>query len=365
MPLTRTPKDDSRFLRGRQGDPLPRNPNAPAPQAPVPNHGLPGWEDLSHSGLLLDAARLAELASHTPAPLDGYTEDKLRRRATALLDGEAAESAEVSRFVAFVLDEVCGFDAATGVWQRGSNVPAAEGRRVVTGETVKPRHLWKGPRGARLPVFFDGAARLGIGRSRRAVGQALAWLRAGPQHLALLTNGRHLALVVRRAGFRRLLPVGRRGMVRAWRTGAAVGGIAHAAATEAVDAAGEGRPRRRCCRASATSARGRRSFPKCSASGRARRWRFSSKATARRLANAARTWNRRTSTALPAGWPCGWWWRCSRSPASCCRAATPCTTRATASKACGRGWPPKTRAALRSPRAMPRGSSAGAVPPGA
>ena len=182
-------------MHGRQGDPLPRNPNASAPQAPLSNHGLPGWEDLSHSGLLLDAARLAELAGHAPAPLDGYTEDKLRRRATALLDGEAAESAEVSRFVAFVLEEVCGFDAATGTWQRGSNVSAADGRRVVTGETVKPRHLWKGPRGARLPVFLDDAARLGIGRSRRAVGQALGWLRAGREHLALLTNGRHWRLL--------------------------------------------------------------------------------------------------------------------------------------------------------------------------
>ena len=75
-------------MRGRQGDPLPRNPNAPAPRAHASNHGLPGWEDLSHSGLLLDAARLAELAVHAPEPLDGYTEDKLRRRATALLDGQ-------------------------------------------------------------------------------------------------------------------------------------------------------------------------------------------------------------------------------------------------------------------------------------
>ncbi len=150
---------------------------------------------MSHSGLLLDAARLAELARHTPAPLGNYAEDKLRRRATTLLDSAQADGAEVSRFVAFVLEEVCGFDAAAGVWQRGSHVPPAEGRRIVTGETVKPRHLWKGPRGARLPVFLDDAARLGIGRSRRAVGQALAYLRAGREHLALLANGRHWRLL--------------------------------------------------------------------------------------------------------------------------------------------------------------------------
>ena len=174
---------------------MPQSPHISASLTPASNHGLPGWEDLSHSGLLLDAARLAVLAGHTPAPLGNYTEDKLRRRAIALLDGAQTDSAEVSRFVAFVLEEVCGFDAATGVWQRGSHVPPAEGRRVVTGETVKPRHLWKGPRGARLPVFLDDAARLGIGRSRRAVGQALAYLRAGREHLALLTNGRHWRLL--------------------------------------------------------------------------------------------------------------------------------------------------------------------------
>ena len=84
--------------------------------APASNHGLPGWEDLSHSGLLLDAARLAELAGYAPAPLGNYAEDKLRRRATTMLDGAQADGAEVSRFVAFVVEEVCGFDATTGVW---------------------------------------------------------------------------------------------------------------------------------------------------------------------------------------------------------------------------------------------------------
>ena len=123
---------------------MPQSPHISASLTPASNDGLPGWEDLSHSGLLLDAARLAELAGHAPAPLGNYAEDKLRRRAIALLDGAQTDSADASRFVAFVLEEMCGFDAATGVWQRGSHVPPAEGRRIVTGETVKPRHLWKG-----------------------------------------------------------------------------------------------------------------------------------------------------------------------------------------------------------------------------
>ena len=72
---------------------------------------------------------------------------------------------------------------------------------MVTGEILKPRHLWEGPRGARLPVFLDQSSpqptgrRLGIGRSRRTVSQALGWLRAGNDRLALVTNGRQWRLL--------------------------------------------------------------------------------------------------------------------------------------------------------------------------
>ena len=177
----------------RHGDHLPSS-RAPAP---TPNHGLPGWDELRHSGLLLDAARVAEIARHAPDPLDDFAEAGLRRRATALLNGRngEAERADVPHFVAFVLEAVCGFNAASGTWQRGSNVPAEVGRGIVTGETVKPQHLWVGPRGATLPVFFEDTARLGVGRSRRAVSRALGWLRAGPEQLALLTNGRQWRLL--------------------------------------------------------------------------------------------------------------------------------------------------------------------------
>ena len=191
----------------------------------TPGAGLPGWERLRHGGLLLDGARLEAVSRHgnAPAPLDAYTEGKLRQRAGAMLDGAGAgssgggesggsgagsggESGErgdsgdnggsgASSFVAFVLEQVCGFDAATGTWARGSNVAPAEGRRAVTGETVKPRHLWTGRRGARLPVFLDGGKRLGVGRGRRIVSQVLGWLRAGGDHLALVTNGRQWRLV--------------------------------------------------------------------------------------------------------------------------------------------------------------------------
>ena len=162
--------------------------------------GIAGWDELHHSGLLLDSVRLAALAAeHPPPPLNGYVERQLRRRASALLSdaggGNHEAASDAPAFVSFVLEQVCGFNAATGAWTRGSNVAAEHGRRAVTGEMVKPRQMWRGIRGARLPVFFDGAANLGLGRSRRTVSRVLGWLRDGGEHLALVTNGRQFRLV--------------------------------------------------------------------------------------------------------------------------------------------------------------------------
>ena len=150
-----------------------------------------GWERLRHGGLLFDGTRLEQLSQFVPSALDGYTEGQLRQRANAILDG----SGDQARFVAFVLEGVCGLNGSTGNWTRGSSVASAWGRRAITGETVKPRHLWKGRRGALFPVFVDGGTRLGIGRGRRVVSQVLGWLRAGNDHLALLTNGRQWRLL--------------------------------------------------------------------------------------------------------------------------------------------------------------------------
>ena len=153
--------------------------------------GLPGWDRLRHGGLLLDGTRLAALARAAPAPLDAWTARELRRRASALLDG----GADAASFVAFVLEQVCGLDVSTGAWTRGSQVSPDWGRCAVTGETVKPRQLWQGRRGARVPVFLDDGGQLGIGRSRRNVSRVLGWLRAGGDPLALVTNGRQWRLV--------------------------------------------------------------------------------------------------------------------------------------------------------------------------
>ena len=154
--------------------------------------GLPGWERLRHGGLLLDPRRLESIARSAPGPLDEATEGQLRQRASSVSDGDA----DPSTFATFVLEQICGLDASTGTWARGSNIASSWGRRAVTGETVKPRQLWTGRNGGRLPVFLDRTAkRLGIGRSRRTVSQVLGWLRAGNEHLALLTNGRQWRLL--------------------------------------------------------------------------------------------------------------------------------------------------------------------------
>ena len=156
---------------------------------------LPGlesaWDRLTHGGLLLDPTRLHALARRAPGPLPRATERQLRKRANALSEGNG----DAGSFVAFVLEEVCGFVSPRGAWKRGSRVPPAEGRRALTGEMVKPRQLWTGRRDARLPVFLDDGRRLGIGRGRRVTSGVLGWLRAGGEPLALLTNGREWRLL--------------------------------------------------------------------------------------------------------------------------------------------------------------------------
>ena len=96
--------------------------------------------------------------SSYPSALDGYAEGQLRQRANAILDG----SGDQARFVAVRSGGGLWSEMLrTGNWTRGSSVAPAWGRRAITGETVKPRHLWKGRHGALLPVFLDGGKRLG------------------------------------------------------------------------------------------------------------------------------------------------------------------------------------------------------------
>ena len=157
----------------------------------VAGAGLTGWDRLRHGGLLLDPDRLRRIAAFSPDPLAPYTERELRRQAAAVLDG----GGDLPDFVTFILGLVCGFAKAGGTWRRGSQIPAEWGRRAVTGETIKPRQLWRGPNGAIVPVFLDDEKRLGIGRGSKATSQTVQWLRAGDERLGVLTNGRQWRLI--------------------------------------------------------------------------------------------------------------------------------------------------------------------------
>ena len=152
---------------------------------------LLGWDRLRHGGLLLDGPRLAEVTRVDLPSLDKFIEYRLRKLSAELLN----ETGATSSFISFVLEQVCGFDTAIGTWTRGNQISAMWSRTAVTGESVRPRQLWQGPRDASLPVFFSEDKRIGIGRGHRIVSQALGWLRAGNEHLALVTNGRQWRLI--------------------------------------------------------------------------------------------------------------------------------------------------------------------------
>ena len=150
-----------------------------------------GWDRLNHGGLLLDPQRLQEIKEYESEALPAFLEQKLQRQRTVLL----GNNANPSSFVAFILDDICGFTEENGIWHRGSGVSAEWGRINITRETVKPNHLWLGKKGGVLPIFIDKENRIGIGRGRRMTRQALQWLRAGPEQLAVITNGHQWRLI--------------------------------------------------------------------------------------------------------------------------------------------------------------------------
>jgi hypothetical protein len=150
------------------------------------------WNNLLHGGLLLDAQRLRNLIPEDPQPLDGFQEDRLRRQITSFQDDPEEKR---GHFVAFVLESVCGLKRPLGEWSRGSEVSTAWSRRAITGEAIRPRHVWISPRGAVVPVFIDDEKRLGIGRGKRIISHVLQWLRQSDEQLAIVTNGHQWRLL--------------------------------------------------------------------------------------------------------------------------------------------------------------------------
>lgn len=150
------------------------------------------WNNLRHGGLLFDSQRLAKLIPEPPAPLGSYEQDRLRRKLQRFRDDATAHRGEL---VSQVLESACGFSTSLGVWSRGGDVSTDWSRKAVTGESLRPRHLWQGLHGATLPVFIDDHPRLGVGRGQRIISQTLQWLRQGREQLALVTNGQQWRLL--------------------------------------------------------------------------------------------------------------------------------------------------------------------------
>jgi len=143
------------------------------------------WASLKHGGLLIAPSRLAEYFPEEPPPLASWIGDRLRR--DVLRDDPVA-------LLDTVFETVCGVNGA-GQWLKGPQVPPDFTRRSLTGEAIKPRRVWRGPRGALLPVFWDDGPRLGVGRGRRTVARVAEWLRRADASVAMLTNGRQFRLI--------------------------------------------------------------------------------------------------------------------------------------------------------------------------
>ena len=153
---------------------------------------LQWWNSLRHGGMLLDAQRLSDLLPSLPEPLAEYQQDRLRRELTAFRDAPDDKRGE---FIKFVLEKTCGLLPSHGNWYRGPNVDAKWTKRGLTGEAIRPSHLWLGRNSAILPVFIDDQKRLGVGRGKRICSQGLQWLRQSNCSLAIVTNGHQWRLV--------------------------------------------------------------------------------------------------------------------------------------------------------------------------
>ncbi len=150
------------------------------------------WESLRHFGLLLSPDVVNWISNDYAAPdLPRYRFDQLRRELNRRESGDV----EAGQFVSWVLEKLCGFEGGDGIWARGSAVLPEWTEPLVTGEGLKPRHVWTAHRGGALPVFFDNSAILGLGRGRKVISDCIQWLRKAHRPLALVTNGRQWRLL--------------------------------------------------------------------------------------------------------------------------------------------------------------------------
>lgn len=150
------------------------------------------WNSLRHGGLLLDRPRLESLVPYDRPPLSDFEHDRFRRKLAQFQEDRSRHRAD---FIGYVLETIAGFSSGTGTWSRGSEVKSEWSRLALTGQPVKPRHIWVGANRATLPVFIDDSPRLGVGRGQRVFSQSLHWLRQGKEQLAIITNGQEWRLL--------------------------------------------------------------------------------------------------------------------------------------------------------------------------
>ena len=148
------------------------------------------WNNLRHSGLLLDRKRLAKLYPAVSPAISWEIADGLRR---TLELGHSQTKGSSLELIDFVLSVVCGFREG---WKKGPQVDATWTRRDREGNALRPERLWTGPHGCILPVFIDKDSKtLGLGKGRKVVSKVLGWMRSGSEKLAVLTNGQQWRLL--------------------------------------------------------------------------------------------------------------------------------------------------------------------------
>lgn len=165
--------------------------------APDVHAGDPGWwASLRHGGLLVAPSRLAGFPDGRASALTQLQVDRLR---TAVTNASTLNTETIGRLVGTVLTEVLGLDR--GSWSRGEGMGEEWSHRLVTGELLRPRWLWRGVYDQALPIFLaelpggDVGGRLGLGRSRRTIARVNEWLRLARRPVAVVTNGRQFRLV--------------------------------------------------------------------------------------------------------------------------------------------------------------------------
>ena len=154
--------------------------------------GLPGWERLRHGGFLLDARRLATLSRYMPGP------------STTVSDGSCGNARARYRMRIRTAAPSCCSSRSCWGWSADStrvhrHLDARKQRLAFLGAARNHRRDGEAPpsvdrQGRRAPAGVPGR-RLGVGRGRRGLSRVLGWLRAGNDHLALLTNGRQWRLL--------------------------------------------------------------------------------------------------------------------------------------------------------------------------